>query len=304
MYNYPYYWQNMQQCNFNSSQFYSYQIQSVNCMQRINEACTNVAFNLQQQRIEDARERYKDFPKSCSNCKHRHGTWCNKFQRYSSVASAPTALMGTGDCLGYRYWEPIKSVDDSLKDCCCETKNQQKPKNDSTKTCGTCKNWDIGSPTLCGKFRTSNLAYNCSFGGHPYWEPKIDIGIKYSDTKTSIATELYQCKTNEENLEVARKHGCAIDLTKPEKKYTVYDLYDLVFPDDPIKAHFDAERKRIEEKYKPQEEIAEKLEAPEVRRVHVEPIPTATYDDDMMTVIQAAGFWIGAIAFVVILILT
>lgn len=246
-----------------------YGCQSMNHAQQIRETCSNAVLSVQQQRLEDIREGYKDFLKSCFNCKHRHGTWCNKFQRHSAISSAPTALMGTGDCLGYRYWEPIKSVDESLKDCRCETKNQQKPKNDSTKTCGTCKNWDIGSPTLCGKFRTSNLAYNCSFGGHPYWEPKIDIGIKYSDTKTSIATELSQCKTNEENLEVARKHGCAIDLTKPEKEYTVYDLYDLVFPDDPIKAHFDAERKRINEEYEKQKAIYEQMEIKPLNHVEI-----------------------------------
>lgn len=323
-----------------------YGCQSMNYAQQIRETCSNAVLSVQQQRLEDIRESYKDFLKSCFNCKHRHGTWCNKFQRHSAIASAPTALMGTGDCLGYRYWEPIKSVDESLKDCCCETKNQQKPKNDSTKTCGTCKNWDIGSPTLCGKFRTSNLAYNCSFGGHPYWEPKIDIGIKYSDTKTSIATELYQCKTNEENLEVARKHGLAIDLTKQEnqaekdlqtkikieelkrrivqleyqnlqtnvfkpycssekseethdsedeeqvkealnnalssglnalagksnqseERFTLYDLYDLVFPDDPIKAHFDAERKRINEEYEKQKAIYEQMEIKPVNHVEI-----------------------------------
>lgn len=130
------------------------------------------------------------------------------------------------------------------------------------------------------------------------------LGEANSKLQKTMREELSQCKTHGEMLQVVRENGRAIDLTKPEKKYTVYDLYDLVFPDDPIKAHFDAERKRIEEKYKPQEEIAEKLEAPEVRRTHPEPIPAVTYDDDMMTVIQAAVFWIGAITFVLVLILT
>lgn len=129
-------------------------------------------------------------------------------------------------------------------------------------------------------------------------------GEANSKLQKTMREELSQCKTHGEMLQVVREHRCAIDLTKPEKKYTVYDLYDLVFPDDPIKEHFDAIRKEIEEKYKPQEEIAEKLEAPEVRRTHPEPIHTVTYDEDMMTVIQAAVFWIGAIVFVVILILT
>lgn len=89
-------------------------------------------------------------------------------------------------------------------------------------------------------------------------------GEANSKLQKTMREELSQCKTHGEMLQVVREHGCAIDLTKPEKKYTVYDLYELVFPDDPIKEHFDAIRKEIEEKYKPQEEIVEKISVPDM----------------------------------------
>ena len=272
MYNYTHYWQDMQQCNLNTIQFYSLQSQNVNCMQRVNDAFEQVICDAQQMMPEDLRKVSVGPPKSCYNCKHRR----------------------------YGFY--------NLSEGACEM---------------------FSDTAYCIRM--------CIYSNRMYWEPRLDIDIKHSDTKTSISTELLQCNTNEETLEVARKHGLVIDLTKqenqpekdlqaqirigelkrrlellriqqlqtnivaapkeppkPEKKYTVYDLYDLVFPDDPIKAHFDAERKRIEEKYKKQEEIVDKLYVPEVRMVYIEPIHTVTHDDgsDLLEVMSKVMAWI------------
>lgn len=191
------------------------------------------------------------------------------------------------------------------------------------KNCGNCKHHQLGPSktgpcdvfAFCWKDKPLESIRECIHNNRKYWIPDRNtarmMGIGYEDSEQDIHDEIEclkdrinQTKYEKFRSDLTDAHIKPMDADKPDKKYTVYDLYDLVFPDDPIKAHFDAERKRIEEKYKPQEEIAEKLEAPEARRTHPEPIPTVTYDDDMMTVLQAAVFWIGAIAFVVILILT
>lgn len=191
------------------------------------------------------------------------------------------------------------------------------------KNCGNCKHYRFGPSktgpcdvfAFCWKDKPLESIRECIHNNRKHWSPDKNaarmMGIGYEDSEQDIHDEIEclkdrinQTKYEKFRSELTDVYIKTMDADKSEKKYTVYDLYDLVFPDDPIKAHFDAERKRIEEKYKPQEEIAEKLEAPEVRRTHPEPIPTVTYDDDMMTVPQAVAFWIGAIAFVMILILT
>ena len=50
------------------------------------------------------------------------------------------------------------------------------------KTCATCKNWDVGPLTLCGKFKTSSLAAKCMlcmFEGHAHWEPEQEKPYNY-----------------------------------------------------------------------------------------------------------------------------
>lgn len=244
MYNYTNFWQNMQQCNLNSSQFYRLQSQNVNCAQRINDGCTNVAFNLQQQRIEDTRERYKDFPKSCYNCKHK---------RY-----------------GYR------NVTD-----------------------GPCDRF--------GGISSYDYARSCIINGYTFWELDIpDFEVVHADENgvTFKSKDEDRGRVCDLIMNSYKKSFCLEDAPKPEKKYTVYDMYDLVFPDDPIKAHFDAERKRINEEYEKQKAVVDKLEVPEVVKIQDDLIFTETYEDDIMTVPQEVAFWIGAIALVVILILT
>lgn len=56
------------------------------------------------------------------------------------------------------------------------------------------------------------------------------------------------------------------------KKYTIYDLYDLTFPDDPIKKHFITVCNNIEERYQERKEVLDQIEAPEVEIYHVEPV--------------------------------
>ena len=73
---------------------------------------------------------------------------------------------------------------------------------------------------------------------------------------------------------------------EPKKKYTIYDLYDLVFPDDPIKKYFITVCNNIEKEYQKKKEVLDQIEAPEVEIYHVELVPTVTIDDDMMTTSQ------------------
>lgn len=370
MYNYPYYWQNMQQCNFSSSQFYSYQsMNTLSLYQQLNDASHQFNFKMMQQSI----MANQGDEKSCKTCKYYFNNMCNLHEQMWSMG-----IRFWGFCTNQSYWE----LKPSERKCSnCEYGDGESCDHDRM-----CAENGFGTSACCvGK------KYWRAKRNNPVQRAKIDVNVKYSDSCTSIAAELSQRKTNEENLEVARKHGLAIDLTKQEnqpekdlqtkirieelkrrieqleaqqlqtnffkpfqpkedtvscgksttfidlgsgldnvplknlgirkvketehertiiiedkteKKYTVYDLYELVFPDDPIKAHFDAERKRIEEKYKPQEEVVEKISVPDLPKRHPEPIQTETYDDDMMTVLQAAAFWIGAIAAAVILILT
>lgn len=88
------------------------------------------------------------------------------------------------------------------------------------------------------------------------------------------------------------------------KKYTIYDLYDLTFPDDPIKKHFITVCNNIEKRYQERKKVLDQIEVPEVRTYHVEPIPTVTIGDDMMTVPQVIALFGFAITFVLVLILT
>lgn len=62
------------------------------------------------------------------------------------------------------------------------------------------------------------------------------------------------------------------------KKYTIYDLYDLVFPDDPIKKYFITVCNNIEKEYQKKKEVLDQIEAPEVEIYHVGPVPTVTID--------------------------
>ena len=86
------------------------------------------------------------------------------------------------------------------------------------------------------------------------------------------------------------------------KKYTIYDLYDLTFPDDPIKKYFITVCNNIEKRYQEKKKVLDQIETPEVRMSHVEPIPTVTIDDDMMTAYQVFMLIGGLIAIASILI--
>lgn len=191
MYNYPYYFQNMQQCNLNSSQFYRLQSQNVNCMQNVNDTFSNVQFNLQQQRIEDTRERYKDFLKGCFNCKHKiYG-----FQK--------------GSC--------------RMFDHCIDT--------------------DPFAPIR-----------QCIYNDWAYWSPDDAtaelMGVRRKIQEASQDVTISELKNNLELLRIQQLQTNIVatpkEPPKPEKKYTVYDMYDLVFPDDPIQAYFAGVYGRIE----------------------------------------------------------
>lgn len=125
----------------------------------------------------------------------------------------------------------------------------------------------------------------CIYSNRKYWEPDnraadlIGLKVKAQEADDEISglkngLELLRLQQPQTNIVATPKEP-----PKLEKKYTIYDLYDLVFPDDPIKAHFDAVRKEIEEKYKPQEEIVEKISVPDMPKRHPDPIQTVTYDD-------------------------
>lgn len=243
MYNYPYYFQNMQQCNLNSSQFYRLQSQNVNCAQRFNDGCTNVAFNLQQQIVEVAEKGYKNFPKSCYNCKHkRYG--------YHNVTDGPCDMWGGLDSYDY--------------------------------------------------------ARICIRSGYTFWESEFEE--KFNETSAQLEDLQFKIKIEELKLRIEQFESQRLQTNiavtpkitqNPEKKYTVYDMYDLVFPDDPIKAHFDAERKKINEEYEKQKAVVDKLEVPEVRINRPEPIPTVTYDDSLdlldAMLMALAGILIGVV---------
>lgn len=151
----------------------------------------------------------------------------------------------------------------------------------------------------------------CIYNDRAYWSPDDAtaelMGVRRKIQEASQDVTISELKNRIELLRIQQLQtniaATHKEPPKPEKKYTVYDLYELVFPDDPIKAHFDAERKRIEEKYKPQEEIAEKLEAPEARRTHPEPIPTVTYDDHPILVDIACALAAVIILSMVVLVL-
>lgn len=190
------------------------------------------------------------------------------------------------------------------------------------KNCGNCKHYRFGTSktgpcdvfAFCWKDKPFESVRECIHNNRKYWSPDKNaarmMGMSSQDCEQDIhevvenlTDRINQLRCDKIKSEIYDVYTKAMDADKPEKKYTVYDLYDLVFPDDPIKAHFDAERKRIEEKYKPQEEIAEKLEAPEVRRTHPEPIPTVTYDDHPILVDIACALAAVIILSMVVLVL-
>lgn len=179
---------------------------------------------------------------------------------------------------------------------------------DDPKSCTNCK-WNLCYPTYkwCGADLEDPIR-SCIRSGRKYWRKSKLLEIQDSTQDIHTVVENLKGRINQTRYEKFSSEPSdvyikAMDADKPKKKYTIYDLYDLVFPDDPIKAYFDAERKRIEEKYKPQEEIAEKLEAPEVRRTHPEPIPTATYDDHPILVDIACALAAVIILSMVVLVL-
>lgn len=136
----------------------------------------------------------------------------------------------------------------------------------------------------------------CIYNDRAYWSPDdataelMEVRRKIQEASQDVTIselknriELLRIQQLQTNIVATHKEPL-----KPEKKYTVYDLYELVFQDDPIKAHFDAERKRINEKYKTQEEIVEKIETPEVARVQDDLIFVETLDgrSDLLEVVS------------------
>lgn len=201
-----------------------YDCQSMNYAQQIRETCSNAVLSVQQQRLEDIRESYKDFPKSCFNCKHKiYG-----FQK--------------GSCRMFNY----------------------------------CADTDPFAPIR-----------QCIYNDRAYWSPDDAtaelMGVRRKIQEASQDVTISELKNRIELLRIQQLQTNIVathkEPPKPEKKYTVYDLYDLTFPDDPIKKHFITVCNNIEKRYQEKKKVLDQIEAPEVEIYHVEPLPTVTIDD-------------------------
>lgn len=162
---------------------------------------------------------------------------------------------------------------------------------DEQKSCTNCK-WNLCYPTYkwCGADLEDPIR-SCIRSGRKYWrKSKLpdDQGHEQSihDEVEYLNDRMNQLRYDQLKSELSDVYIKVVDADKPKKKYTVYDLYDLTFPDDPIKKHFITVCNNIEKRYQEKKKVLDQIEAPEVRTYHVEPIPTVTIDDDMMTTSQ------------------
>lgn len=162
---------------------------------------------------------------------------------------------------------------------------------DDQKSCTNCK-WNLCYPTYkwCGADLEDPIR-SCIRSERRYWVSRSKALEIQDKPTTFIDLRADLDNTPLRDLGVRRVYETEQGKTviiedKPKKKYTIYDLYDLTFPDDPIKKHFITVCNNIEKRYQEKKKVLDQIEAPEVRTHHVEPIPTVTIDDDMMTAYQ------------------
>lgn len=156
---------------------------------------------------------------------------------------------------------------------------------DEQKSCTNCK-WNLCYPTYkwCGADLEDPIR-SCIRSGRKYWrKSKLldnqDHEQSVHDEVEYLKDRINQTRYEKFSSELSDVYIKVMDADKPKKKYTIYDLYDLTFPDDPIKKHFITVCNNIEKRYQERKEVLDQIEAPEVRTHHVEPIPTVTIDDD------------------------
>ena len=155
--------------------------------------------------------------KFCSSCKYDEDGWCIKFDKFCAIASGPKSLGGSGQCISYKFWEPRKSTSIVMG------KPYQKVQNPHTEYAKT-RN---ASKKICDTCRNQDISSftpckKCIFDGHLYWEKKN--------------------APNKKNV-------------SPRNNLRASSLYDIAFPDDPIRDYFDGVYKRIEIEYKKKEDI-------------------------------------------------
>lgn len=132
--------------------------------------------------------------KMCASCKNydAQNYWCNLLEQ-----PAASATMNGFACYRYKYWE--LNIDESLKKCCCETK--QTPDDYFIKDCRSCKYDHNG---WCNKFqRYCAIASGpkCLGGSgdcisHRYWEPKQERKKEMSKFST-IPNDMFCIEQNE-----------------------------------------------------------------------------------------------------------
>lgn len=171
---------------------------------------------------------------------------------------------------------------------------------DEQKSCTNCK-WNLCYPTYkwCGADLEDPIR-SCIRSGRKYWrKSKLlddqDREQSVHNTVSDITYRTNQLRYERLKAELNDVHINPVKPDKPKKKYTIYDLYDLTFPDDPIKKHFITVCNNIEKRYQQKKKVLDQIEVPEGRTYRVEPIPTVTIDDDMMTTSQVFML-IGALA--------
>ena len=228
--------------------------------------------------------------KVCVNCKHyrlgpaaKSKGVCKMFDFcHETEPLAPVYKCIYG---GRKYWCP----DGKTAFMTEEEKERQKriEERHQIDVCHNCEyNW-FGELGL-GCKRTENTfdAIVCRTSGNIFYKAKN----KTEDQKfcQSVKEEKVTISShNFESIPDSRIGNASnkVESTQPENKYTIYDLYDLVFPDDPIRDYFIKLNHEIQNRYQPQENVLKKLEAQKSEKSSVTPIPFVTYDGDSIKIV-------------------